>query len=58
MLPRSRSTPAVRRANLFGFNLLSLAAYLKCCCYMSFRTMQHFFAQALGLKVSTGFLAK
>jgi transposase len=49
---------AVRRAGLFGPNLLALAAYLKGRCHMSYQTMQHFFAEAFGLKVSTGFLAK
>jgi hypothetical protein len=50
---------AVRRAGLFGHNLLSLVAYLNGRCHMlSYRTMQHFFAEALELKVSAGFLAK
>jgi len=49
---------AVRRAGLFGPGLLSLTAYLKGRCHMSYQTMQSFFAEAFGLKVSTGFLAK
>ena len=49
---------AVRKAGLFGPNLISLTAYLKGHCHMSYRTMQSFFTEAIGLKVSTGFLAK
>jgi len=49
---------AARRSGLFGPGLLSLTAYLKGRCHMSYRTMQSFFAEAFGLKVSTGFLAK
>ena len=49
---------AVRRAGLFGPNLISLTAYLKGRCHMSYQTTQSFFAEAFGLKVSTGFLAK
>jgi transposase len=49
---------AVRRAGLFGPNLISLTAYLKGRCHMSYQTIQYFFSEALGLKVSTGFLVK
>jgi len=49
---------AVKRAGLFGPNLISLTAYLKGRCHMSYQTMQCFLADALGLKVSRGFLAK
>jgi len=49
---------AVRKAGLFGPGLISLTAYLKGRCHMSYRTMQGFFAEAFGLQVSTGFLAK
>lgn len=48
----------VRNAGLFGPNLISLTAYLKGRCHMSYQTMQSFFAEAFGLKVSTGFLTK
>jgi transposase len=48
----------VKRAGFFGPNLISLTAYLKGRCHMSYQTMQCFFADALGLKVSTGFLVK
>ena len=49
---------AVERAGLFGPNLISLTAYLKGRCHMSYKTIQCFFADAFGLKVSTGFLLK
>ena len=49
---------AVRRAGLFGPGLLSLTAYLKGRCHMSYQTIQSFFAEAFGMKVSTGFLVK
>jgi len=48
----------VKRAGLFGKNLISLTAYLKGRSHMSFKTLQDFFADAIGLKVSTGFLTK
>jgi transposase len=48
----------VKRSGLFGKNLIALTAYLKGRCHMSFTTMQDFYADALRLKVSTGFLAK
>jgi len=46
----------VKRAGLFGKNLIAHTAYLKGRCHMSFKTMQDFYADALGIKVSTGFL--
>ena len=48
----------VKRAGFFGPNLISLTAYLKSRCHMSYTTMQCFIADALGLNVSTGFLVK
>ena len=48
----------VKKAGLFGKNLIALTAYLKGRCHMSFTTMQDFYAEVLGIKVSTGFLAK
>ena len=48
----------VRKAGLFGPNLISLTAYLKSQCHMSYRTIQCFFTEAIGLKVSIGFLVK
>jgi transposase len=48
----------VKRAGLFGSNLIALTAYLKSRCHMSYQTMQHFYADVLSLNVSTGFLAK
>jgi len=54
----SEVPPDVRKAGLFGPNLLSLTAYLKGRCHMSYQTLQSFFGEGFGLKVSTGFLAK
>ena len=48
----------VKRAGLFGKNLIAHTAYLKGRCHMSFKTMQDFYADAVGIKVSTGFLTK
>ena len=48
----------VKRAGLFGPKLITLTAYLKGRCHMSYQTMQSFFIEAMGLKVSTGFLVK
>ena len=48
----------VKQAGLFGPDLISLTAYLKGRCHMSFKTIQSFLTDALGLKVSTGFLSK
>jgi transposase len=54
----SKLPTEVKRAGLFGPNLISLTAYLKGRCHMSYKTMQDFYGDALRLKVSTGFLAK
>jgi transposase len=54
----SKLPPEVRKSGLFGKNLIALTAYLKGRCHMSFTTMQDFFAEVVGIKVSTGFLAK
>ena len=43
------------RAGLFGPNLISLTAYLKGRCHMSYQTMQSFYAEAFGLKISADF---
>ena len=48
----------VKRAGFFGQNLIALTAYLKSRCHMSYKTIQSFYADAMSLKVSTGFLAK
>ena len=48
----------VKRTGLFGKNLIALTAYLKGRCSMSFTTIQAFYADTLGIKVSTGFLVK
>jgi transposase len=48
----------VKSAGLFGPNLISLTAYLKGRCHMSYQTIQCFLSEAMGLNVSTGFLVK
>ena len=48
----------VAKAGLFGPKLISLVAYLKGRGHMSYKTLRDFFADALSLKVSTGFLVK
>ena len=45
-------------AGLFGRNLIALTAYMKGRCHMSYRTIQCFYADALSLAISTGFLVK
>jgi transposase len=54
----SKLPTEVKRAGLFGSKLIALTAYLKSRCHMSYQTMQHFYADAFSLEVSTGFLAK
>ena len=48
----------VWRGGFFGKNLIALTAYLKGRSHMSFTTLQDFYADALGIKVSRGFLTK
>jgi hypothetical protein len=48
----------VRREGLFQPQLTALVGYLKGACHLSFRTMQRFFSDVLGIQVSTGFLNK
>jgi transposase len=48
----------VKQAGLFGPNLISLTAYLKSRCHMSYQTIQSFYADAFSLDVSSGFLVK
>ncbi|MGB2987657.1 MAG: IS66 family transposase [Phycisphaerae bacterium] len=50
--------PDVVRAGLLGPRLSSLAAYQKGACHMSYRTIQTFLRDVLGVSVSTGQLAK
>jgi transposase len=50
--------PDVEKSGLFGPKLIALTAYLKGRAHMSYTTIRDFFADALSLKVSTGFLAK
>ncbi len=48
----------VTAAGLIGPRLTALVAYQKGACHMSYRTIQTFLADVLGLKISTGQLAK
>jgi transposase len=48
----------VKKLGLFGKNLTALTAHLKGRCHMSYTTMQCFYGDAFGLRVSTGFLTK
>jgi transposase len=48
----------VQKAGLFGPKLIALTTYLKGRGHMSYKTLQDFFADALSLRISTGFLAK
>jgi len=48
----------VQKTGLFGKNMIALTALLKGHCHMSFTKIQTFYAEVVGIKVSTGFLAK
>jgi transposase len=48
----------VEKSGLFGPRLIALTAYLKGRAHMSYKTLQDFFADALSIKVSRGFLVK
>ncbi|MCL2623772.1 MAG: IS66 family transposase [Planctomycetaceae bacterium] len=50
--------PEVEKSGLFGPQLIALTAWLKGRGHMSYTTMRDFFADAMSLKVSRGFLAK
>jgi len=50
--------PEVEKSGLFGPKLISLTAYLKGRCHMSYTTLKDFFGDALGISISRGFLAK
>jgi transposase len=50
--------PDIQKTGLFGPKLIALTAYLKGRSHMSYKTLRDFFADALSLRVSTGFLAK
>ena len=50
--------PEVEKSGLFGPKIISLTAYLKGRAHLSYKTLQDFFANALSLNNSTGFLAK
>ena len=48
----------VVKAGLMGPRLSTLACYLKGTCHGSYRTVQYFFSEVLGLNLSVGLLAK
>jgi transposase len=48
---------AVKKAGLFGPRLTTLVAYLKGMCHASFTTIRKFLRDAVGVKVSRGYLA-
>jgi transposase len=50
--------PEVVKAGLIGPRLSTLACYLKGTCHGSYRTVQYFFSEVLGLDLSVGLLAK
>lgn len=50
--------PEVIRGGLLGPRLTTLACYLKGVCHGSYRTVQGFFGEVMGLELSTGLLAK
>ncbi len=50
--------PEVVKAGLMGSRLSTLACYLKSTCHGSYRTVQYFFSEVLGLDLSVGLLAK
>ena len=50
--------PEVEKSGLFGPRLIALTAWLKGRGHMSYTTMRDFFADAMSLKVSRGFLVK
>ena len=49
---------AVEKAGLFGPNMITLTAYLKGRCHVSYRTLKDYFRDVVGVDVSTGFLVK
>ena len=50
--------PEVIKAGLMGPRLVTLACYLKGTCHGSYRTVQSFLSEVLGLNLSVGLLAK
>jgi len=50
--------PEVVKAGLMGSRLSTLVCYLKGTCHGSYRTVQYFFSEVLGLDLSVGLLAK
>ena len=48
----------VEKAGLFGPNMIALTAYLKGRCHVSYRTLQEYFRDVIGVDLSTGFLVK
>ena len=54
----SSPPPEVIKAGLMGPRLATLACYLKGTCHGSYRTVQSFLSEVLGLNLSVGLLAK
>jgi len=48
----------VEKSGLFGPKMIALTAYLKGRCHVSYRTLQEYFRDVVGVDVSTGFLVK
>jgi transposase len=48
----------IRKGGLFGADVSSAVAFMKGGCHMSYSTIQQFFKEVIGLKVSRGMLAK
>ena len=48
----------LRKSGLFGPRMRALVAYFKGTCHMSYKTIQSFLRDVLGISVSTGYLAK
>lgn len=48
----------LRKSGLFGPRMRTFVAYFKGACHMSYKTIQSFLRDVLGISVSTGYLAK
>jgi transposase len=53
-----RLPDAVEKSGLFGPNMTALTSYLKGCCHVSYRSLQAYFHDVVGIDISTGFLVK
>jgi transposase len=54
----ARLPEVVEKSGLFGTNMTALTGYLKGRSHMSYRTLQAYFHDVVGIDISTGFLAK